>query len=181
MKTFTLTEANQRFRDQRGESIAELSRGQDCLIVFLRHSGCTFCREALDDLRKQRAALEAQHVRPILVHMGDEASGKSFFAAYGLDDWSRISDPELELYHAYGLEQGRVSQLLGPRVWWRGFKAAILSGHAVGALRGDVRQMPGTFLVRDGKVLAAHRYATAADRPDYCEFAQRRPTGASGD
>jgi len=177
----SVTEANQEFRDQHGESIAELSRGQDCLIVFLRHSGCTFCREALDDLRKQRAAIEAQRVRPILVHMGDEASGKNFFAAYGLDDWSRISDPELKLYRAYGLERGRVAQLSSPFVWWRGFKAAILQGHAFGTPRGDIRQMPGTFLVRDGRIIAAHRYATAADRPDYCDLAKRRPAGTSGD
>lgn len=170
----SLSEANEEFRDQHGESIAELSRGQDCLIVFLRHSGCTFCREALADLRNQRVAIGAQHVRPILVHMGDETSGKSFFAAYGLDDWSRISDPKLKLYRAYGLERGRFSQLLSPLVWWRGFKAAILRGHAFGAPRGDIRQMPGTFLVRDGQIIAAHRYATAADRPDYCELAKRR-------
>ena len=41
-----------------GASLAELSRQQPILVVFLRHAGCTFCREALADLATQRAAIE---------------------------------------------------------------------------------------------------------------------------
>lgn len=172
----TLAQANERFLDQHGKSIEQLSRNQTLLIVFLRHSGCTFCREALADLHQQRDQLAVDGVRPVLVHMGDDEAGKAFFEAYSLGDVSRISDPACQLYRAYGLGRGRIAQLLGPAVWWRGFKAAILAGHAVGPAGGDGFQMPGAFLVRDGAILREYRHGTAADRPDYCELA--RPSGA---
>jgi len=74
------------------------------------------------------------------------------------------------LYRAYDLDRGGFQQLLGPRVWWRGFKAAILRRHGVGKLVGDGFQMPGVFLVHNNRVLAAKRHDTAAERPDYCQF-----------
>lgn len=168
----TLAQANERFLDQHGKSVNELSRGQTLLIVFLRHSGCTFCREALADLRKQRDQLAADGVAPVLVHMGGDEAGRVFFETYSLGDVSRIGDPACQMYRAYGLHRGRITQLLGPAVWWRGFKAAILAGHAVGPADGDGFQMPGAFLVRDGKVVREYRHQTAADRPDYCELAR---------
>ena len=42
-----------------GGSLAELSNRQPVLLVLLRHSGCTFCREALADLAVRRAEIEA--------------------------------------------------------------------------------------------------------------------------
>lgn len=166
----SIAQANERFFDQNGKSINELSKDQVLLVVFLRHSGCTFCREALADLCKQRGQLAVDGVAPVLVHMGDNEAEKSFFEAYLLGDVSRISDPACQLYRAYGLGRGRIAQLLGPAVWWRGFKAAILARHAVGPAGGDGFQMPGAFLVRDGMILREYRHETAADRPNYCEL-----------
>ncbi len=163
--------ANERFQTNEGETLAELSRRQRLLVVFLRHSGCTFCREALSDLAAERARLEAEHVRVVLVHMGSEPEGARFFAEYGLEDLPRVSDPSCELYRAYGLGRGRFAQLLGPAVWWRGFRAAILAGHGIGKLGGDGFQMPGVFLVEDNRIVQAVRHDTAAERPDYCAVA----------
>ena len=41
----------------------------------------------------------------------------------------------------------------------------------VGKLVGDGFQMPGVFLLRNGRIEKAFRHQTAADRPDYCELA----------
>jgi peroxiredoxin len=165
--------ANRRFCDQHGRSIEELSRGRDCLIIFLRHSGCTFCREALHDLCDQRTKIESAGKSPILVHMGDDESGRALFETYGLDDWPRISDPNCTLYRAYGLKRGGLMELLGPSVWWRGFVAAVINRHAIGKAGGDGFQMPGAFLVRDGRIVTEFRHRNAAQRPDYCELACR--------
>jgi peroxiredoxin len=170
MPDLTVAEANQTFRSQHGPSIAELSAERRVMLLFLRHAGCTFCREALADVAAQREALESRGVTPVLVHMGDNQDQSGFFAAYGLEDVHRISDPEQRLYRAYHLQRGGFQELLGPRVWWRGFKAAILGRHGVGKLVGDGFQMPGLFLVERGEVIASRRHETAADRPDYCEF-----------
>jgi len=167
----TIEQANQQFSDQTGRTLDRLCHDQTCLIVFLRHSGCTFCRQTLADLHTQRAELAAEGVLPVLVHMEDDVSGKRFFAEFELDDLPRISDPKCQLYRAYGLNRGRLGQLLGPAVWWRGFKAAILSRHGVGPAKGDGFQMPGAFLTRNGKIIGEYRHQTAADRPDYCRIA----------
>ncbi|MEO1615195.1 MAG: SelL-related redox protein [Planctomycetota bacterium] len=163
----SVSAVNERFLSQHGESIASLSRQANTLVVFLRHSGCTFCREALEDLRQCRASIESSGTQVVLVHMGDE-SDAGFFDAYGLSNVHRISDPGCELYRAYELGRGRIGQLFGLPVWWRGFRAAILDRHGVGKLGGDGFQMPGTFLVRNNEVIKAYRHENAASRPDYC-------------
>ena len=156
-------------RTTSGETLSEMSRDGPVLLVFLRHSGCTFCKEAAADLAKERATLEALGVRPVLVHMGTEQAGERFFAAYGLENTPRVSDPERTLYRAFKLRRGRLGQLLGFRVWYRGVEAAM-RGHWPGWLQGDFFQMPGILLLRDGQVVRAFRHATAADRPEYAEF-----------
>lgn len=158
-------------RDQHGVSVDELSTDHPVLLVFLGHFGCTFCREALADLRVQRSRLEAAGVRIALVHMSPEPEAARFFASYGLDDVSRFSDPGRGLYRRFELRRGRWTQLFGMDVWFRGARAIFADGHGLGMLAGDGFQMPGAFLVLNGKIVRAYRHDTAASRPDYCKLA----------
>lgn len=149
-----------------GSTLAELSTGQSLLVVFLRHSGCTFCRETLSDLRARRAEIESAGARIVLVHLGDDASARAFFGRYDLDDVSRVSDPDRLLYRAFRLPRGSFLGLFGPRVFFRGV-AAVLAGHGPGRLGGDGFQMPGAFVVRDGRVAGGRAHRDAAERRDY--------------
>ncbi len=158
-----------------GSSLAELSLPQPVLVVFLRHSGCTFCREALADLSAGRAAIENTGTKLVLVHMGTAAAFAAFTTSYGLGDVPAISDPERRLYRGLGLRRGKVSQLLGLSVWWRGLRS-FLAGHRPGALEGDGTQMPGVFLIEKARVVRRFIHANAADRPDYAALAQRPVT-----
>jgi peroxiredoxin len=153
-----------------GVTIDQLSRVGPVLLVFLRHAGCTFCREALDDIAKQRNEIESEGATVVLVHMGDPEFGRQFFRKYGLDDVAQISNPSQALYRAFGLRRGTAGMLLGPRVWLRGFDTAILRRHGFGAFIGDVFQMPGVFLIFHGQVLRSFRHRSASDRPDYSQF-----------
>lgn len=63
-----------------GVSLAEISRQGPAIVVFLRHAGCTFCREALADIATRRARIVSAGARTVLVHMGDDASSRAFFA-----------------------------------------------------------------------------------------------------
>lgn len=169
-ETLSVAQANASAFTQHGESLSSLSQNANVLIVFLRHSGCTFCREALADIAKRRSEIESE-ARIVLVHMGvEDDATQSYFDSYGLGDVHRISDPQCLLYRAYELGRGELRQLFGPSVWWRGFQAAILSRHVVGKLGGDGFQLAGTFLVRDDRIMKGFRHETAADRPDYCEL-----------
>jgi peroxiredoxin len=167
----TLSEALQHTPVHTGENIDELSRKTPLLMVFLRHAGCPFCREALAQLRRDRGAIEAAGTRIVLVHMTADESAKTLFAKYGLDDVPRVADPERKLYAAFELKRGTAGQVMGPRVWWKGFRTTFLRGHLPGIPEGDVFQLPGTFLVADGEILRAFRTDDSAGHPDYAEFA----------
>lgn len=154
-----------------------VGQGQS-LIVFLRHFGCTFCREALSDLSQARPKLEALGIRMVLVHMSTTAEALEFFAGYGLEKCELVSDPARQLYSAFGLERARAKQFIGPKVWLRGFQAGVLDGHGIGWLAGDGLQMPGVFLLKDGALASEFRHQTPADRPDYVRMAKGECVGA---
>ncbi len=154
-----------------GESDATLaarSRSRPLLLVFLRHAGCTFCREAVRDVLARRAAIESAGAEPVLVHMGTPEEGDRFLERLGARAIARISDPERVLYHAAGLERGTFGELFGPRNLVRAIAAAR---HGVGYAIGDPLQMPGTALVRDGRPIRVHRHRFAGERPDYATLA----------
>lgn len=156
-------------RTQTGQTLLELSRRGPVLVLFLRHSACTFCRQALADLAARRDAITAAGAQIVLVHMQSDAEAARLFARYGLDDAGRISDPERKLYQAFQLPRGTLAQVAGPGVWGAGLKS-LLSGHAPGIPSADVWQLPGAFLIKDGKIVRGFRAATSADRPDYAEL-----------
>lgn len=138
------------------------------LLVFLRHSGCPFCKQALADLKAAREDIESTGAEIVLVHMmTDEDEAHSFFARYGLGDVTAISDPDQELYDLLGIERGKASQYMGPRVWLQGAVCTLFEGHLPGMPRGDVSQLGGVVLLEDGQVLRKHLCGTSADRPDY--------------
>jgi hypothetical protein len=99
--------------------------------------------------------------------MGDFTELDQILGKHGLRDLDRICDPRQELYQAFGLKQGTAGQLYGPKVWWRGFAAGILSGHGIGKAVADATQMPGVFLLEQGVIARRFRHRSAADRPDY--------------
>lgn len=154
-----------------GKSLFQLSEQSPVLVVFLRHSGCTFCREAMADLGAKRATIEASGTRIALVHLSTEADIAPFAEKYGVADLPRFADPDRLLYREFDLAPGGITQLLGLKVWWRGMLAALKAGHGFGGIKESMFQMPGTFLIENGKVLRAFRHQSAADRPDYTQLA----------
>lgn len=168
----TLDEALDRpVLDGEPATLRALSRDRRVLVVFLRHAGCVFCREAIADLGAARARLDDAAVRTVIVHQGQTHDGiRRFVDAAGLSDAALVSDPAAELYEAFELRRGRFAELLGPRVWWRGL-LTFLRGHRVGGLDGDGLRMPGTFVLENGAIIHAHRHRDASDRSDYASMA----------
>jgi peroxiredoxin len=159
-------------RTQEGQNLVELSHARPQLIVLLRHSGCTFCRQALAELARQRSVIERLGAGIILVHPGGDSEILPLLSKHGLQNVPRISDPQCRLYRQFGLEQGRISQLLGWRVWWRAMKAALLEGHGIGSIAGNPFQMPGVYVVQGDRAVCGFQHDSAADRPDYTQLVQ---------
>ncbi|MEL7265226.1 MAG: SelL-related redox protein, partial [Planctomycetota bacterium] len=172
--SMSILAANKSAITQHDVSLHALNAQQPVLLVFLRHSGCTFCRQMINDIVGHRKTIEA-HATIALVHMGMEnAANRAFFDGHGAGDLHRISDPNAQLYRAYELPRGRFGQLFGWTVWWRGFQAAILQRHWLGKLEGDGFQMSGVFLVHQDRVIRGEHHQTAADRTDYCQLAMAK-------
>lgn len=166
-----LEEAVRTITSHRGASILDLSLEQPLLLVFVRHSGCTFCRQALEQLAKVRASIELQGIDLAIVHMSRPMEATQLVSRYGLDDLHRFHDPHCVLYRAFGICRGTFSQLLGPRIWWRGFRAAVVEHHGIGKLSGDGFRLAAAFLIREGRVIAEQRAETSADQLDFAELA----------
>ncbi len=166
-----LSDTLQKFTTQEGESLRDLSFRKPILLIFLRHFGCTFCREAMADIQKYCQEIEAQGLEIVLVHMGTSSERTLFFEKYGLSKLKYISDPNCELYHTFQLKRGTFRQLFGWRSWIRGIKAGILKSHGIGWLVGDGFRMSGVFVLYKGEMLKSYRHAYASDRPDYLALA----------
>jgi peroxiredoxin len=126
------------------------------LLVFIRHAGCTFCRETLAKIESQRSQLQKADVEPVVVHMSTLDAGNRMMKSHGLSDVVHVSDPDCTLYQKFGLKRGTFLQLFGPSVWWNGLKAAIFQRHGFGKLEGDGFQLGGSVLIQNGKVLASY-------------------------
>ncbi len=154
-------------KDQHDRSLAEISNQSPTLLVFLRHFGCTFCRETMADLARERTAIEANGTQIVVVHISTQEKANAFFAKYNLADLSRIADPEKQLYQAFELSKASFTQAFGWRSWIRGVEAGLFGGHWVGKEDNDGWQMPGVFLIHQGVIRKAFRHTSVADRPDY--------------
>lgn len=161
------------FDASNGKDLKQLTDEKPQLVVFLRHFGCTFCREALTDLSHLRQQIEAKGTNIVLVHMlEDEEEAYDEISKYGLQDLPAISDPEGLLYKKFHLQRGTIRQLFGLRVWLRGIYIGIVDGHGIGAEKGDYWQMPGVFLMHRGQVIKQYIHEFASDRPEYLDLAE---------
>jgi hypothetical protein len=146
--------------------LAPLIERQPTLVVFLRHFNCTFCREAIADVAAQRQALEQAGAAIVFVHPSPPDDADPWFARAGLEDVTRISDPKLALYTAFGLRRFSLAGLLSPSVWARGARCALSHGFGPQPLH-LLQQLAGVFVAYQGQVLASYRHRSAADRPNY--------------
>ncbi|MBS0203085.1 MAG: hypothetical protein JSS49_09325 [Planctomycetes bacterium] len=154
-----------------GQSLHSASMEQDLLLVCVRHSGCTFCREALDDLARQRGAILQSGVRPVVIHMGTTEQGSELLRRCNCADMDQVSDPTRRVYRALDLRLGTLTELFGARAFWRAIAGGTIFRFGFGKLVGNVWQMPGAFLIRHGRILTAFRHQSSSDRPNYTQIA----------
>ena len=152
----------------KGRTLNDASQEKPVLLVFLRHFGCVFCREAMKDIGNKRSEWEKRNINVVLVHMSDEETSEKYFDKYGIPGIENISNPSCSLYASFGLTKGSASQLFGLKNWIRGFEVTVIKGLPLGLRQiGDGFQMPGVFLISEGQIMDSYIHASASDRPDY--------------
>ncbi len=154
-------------KTNKGVSLSELSHDGKVLLIFLRHFGCTFCRETMAEIAKKRREIEAQDLEIVLVHMVASDVADQILQVYDLGGIHHISDPHQLLYRKFGLGKVSVRALFGVRNWYRAFIAGIVKGHLVGKAAGDPFQMPGVFVYHEGRILSTFGYKYISDLPDF--------------
>ena len=162
-----LISRNMNFVTNKGEELKQLSDKQPVLLVFLRHFGCTFCRETMADLAAVKPEIEADGVKLVLVHMTDFELANKMLEIYGLGGVSHISDKHKALYRRFGFGKVSFKSLFGIKNWWRALIAGVVKGHLVGKPMGDPYQMPGVVLFHNRKVINNFVYRYVSDRPDF--------------
>ncbi len=162
-----------------GNDLRSLTEQHAVLLVFLRHFGCVFCREALDDFSQIKGELDKRKVKLIFVHMAEEHHGDSYLENYGLKGEEHISDPDMTLYEYFGLQKGGFRELYGLKIWTR--VIGIKHSSDLKTPLGNMKQMPGVFMIQNGRVVSSFIHKSAADRPDYLAIVDRTDAANSKD
>lgn len=160
------------FLTNKHEDLMNLADSRRVLLVFLRHFGCTFCRETMTKLASEKAKIESEGVQIVLVHMVSPDLADQLFRLYELPGVSHISDPNLKLYRTFGLKRATFIQFFGLKNWWRALVAGLLKGHYIGKPVGDTFQMPGAFLFYKRKILNRFNYKYVSDIPNFLNIAR---------
>jgi peroxiredoxin len=153
-----------------GNDLRTIAEENTVMLVFLRHFGCVFCREALDDFSKIKEELNRLNIKLVFVHMAEESYGDQYFKEYGLESEEHISDPDMTLYEYFGLQKGTFRELYGLKVWSRAINLKF--GMETKKPLGNMKQMPGVFLLKSGVIINSFIHKSAAEKPDYLEIAK---------
>jgi peroxiredoxin len=124
-----------------------------------------FCQEHVVQLRDDRERFEEAGASVVLVGQGSPARAARFCDEKDVP-FTCLADPKREAYLTYGLKIGTPKQFTGPQMLRRYVKANLRKETRQGHIHGDVRQMPGTFVIDTGGVVRyAHRNRDSADNP----------------
>lgn len=144
-------------------SLSAFWREKPLALIFLRHLGCTFCRQQLAWLRRDYAGFQSAGANVVCIAQGIPKVGKTYAIAFDLPFPLLLCGDDLTIYRQYGLLRGTASQLLSPRVLLRGL-ASFLQGHIQTKVEGNGSQLGGGFIVdTNGIVRYAYRSQDFAD------------------
>lgn len=157
-----------------GENLHALTFKSPVMLVFLRHFGCVFCKEALHDIALRRHVIEQGGVKIVFVHMADDDTAIEYFEQFNLAGATYICDPAQRYYRAFGLQRGSFNQLYGLQTWIRGYKVKQELGYELEMAKrlGDSTQMPGVFVLQYGRLKDKFIHRLASERPDYEQLVQ---------
>ena len=129
--------------------------GKYLVLVFLRHLGCPLCMKRIDDLNADATRFDALGASVIVVVEGTSERVRAYASKKNLTI-SLVGDKEKKIYGAYGVERGKITAMLAPKVLRESLRAT-LKGYMHGRFEGDELQKPADFIIApDGKIAWAH-------------------------
>jgi peroxiredoxin len=115
-------------------------------------------------LRRAKQRFDQAGARVVLVAMGTPSESSAFAREFSVP-FEMVCDPERGVYQAFDLEQITPLGFFSPSVALKGVMA-MAKGHGIGLPVGDVRQLPGVFIIDSkGTIVFSHFAADPADHP----------------
>ncbi|MCP3951334.1 MAG: redoxin domain-containing protein [Desulfobacterales bacterium] len=115
-------------------------------------------------MRREKEAFDQLGAGVVLVGLGSVAETAAFKERFSVP-FTMIADPEKCLFGAFRLKQASVGSLLSAKMVVKGV-GALARGHTMGVPRGDVRQLPGVFIIDTAGIIRFGHYAASpADHP----------------
>ena len=115
-------------------------------------------------MRREKEAFDQLGARVVLVGLGSVEETAAFKQRFEVP-FTMAADPERRLYAAFELKQASVGSLFSGKMVLRGLNA-MARGHTIGRPQGDVRQLPGVFIIdADGHVQFSHYADSPQDHP----------------
>lgn len=134
------------------------------LLTFLRHFGCSFCRQWLSKLEARQAELTQAGLQVVALAMGQPKHAAHYCGRLA-PSLRCLTQETSAPYIEYGLTQAGLGQFFTPTVLIKGLGAAA-EGFVPKKVFGDIRMLPGSFLVdRAGVVRWAHYAQDVSDHP----------------
>ena len=116
-------------------------------------------------LRRNKNNFAKAGAQVVLVGMGTPSESVEFAAKFKVP-FPIVADPQKKLYRKFELKQMSTLGFFSPSVALKGV-AAIVGGHGIGMPQGDVRQLPGVFIINTaGQIVFSHFSGNPADHPD---------------
>ncbi len=144
------------------------------LILFWRHYGCGCGIDRAHLLKEEHDGYTGAGANLVIIGQGEPPRAAAYAEKYDLPPVPILSDPEFRVYEAFGLVEGKESQILfdAPeefldRDYEAGVKLAEARREAGRPLVDNSWLLPGEFVVdRAGTVRLAYRYNYCEDFPD---------------
>lgn len=116
-------------------------------------------------MRRAKHRFDDAGARVVLAAMGTPEESTAFAKEFEVP-FEIICDPGRTLYRAFELKRMAPLGFLSPSVALKGI-SAMAKGHGIGIPKGDVRQLPGVFVIApDGSIVYSHYATDPADHPE---------------
>ena len=114
------------------------------------------------ELRDLKPEFDRRGATIVVVSLASPRDTKAF-ANYLALPFTCVSAADGAAHLAFGVRKGSFAEIIGLKVIAAGVRA-FFSGHRQGRAKGDVRVLPGTFVVdASGRIVAAHYGANSSD------------------
>ncbi|HVU05704.1 MAG TPA: peroxiredoxin-like family protein [Polyangiaceae bacterium] len=156
--------------------IRELWKSAPTVTSFVRHFGCLFCHQMVEDLVASVPAVLARGARVVIVGNGSLEQARRFFAEKRLprEGVHVVTDPDRGAYKAAGFERGLLKTFNRDSV--KAYGHAQKQGFRITGLFGDLTQLGGVLVVKPpASMVYFHKSRHAGDHPRMAEVIRAIP------